>query len=159
MKSSFSRSSSLSYITSAHVGRRAWQAFGSFTSGIGVHYAESAIINSAYQSYAANLIIGERVPPQVFICAADARPWDIQDLLLADTRYKLVVFAGDTTDDSQIARLAKLARYFESPASFFRQFGGEDPLKVFDVVTISSAAKERVDFTDIPERLRPHWSK
>ena len=75
---------------------RAFNAYGGFTSGIGVHYAPSAITNTTHQSHAANLIIGQRMLPHVFVRAADARPFEIQDLLPADTHFKLLVFAGHT---------------------------------------------------------------
>ena len=71
---------------------RAFNAYGGFTSGIGVHYGSSVITNTEYQQLASSLIIGERMLPHVFIRAADARPFNIQDMLPADTRFKLLVF-------------------------------------------------------------------
>ena len=64
---------------------RAFLTFGAFTSGIGVHYAPSSIINDVNQSLASKLIIGQRILPHVFIRCADARPYELQDLLPADT--------------------------------------------------------------------------
>ena len=82
--------------------------------------------------------------PQVFIGAADGRPFEIQDLLPADTRFKLLVFAGDTSDACQLARVRTLAAAVEHPGSFYAKFGGQDPTQVFDIIVISSATKERV---------------
>jgi hypothetical protein len=138
---------------------RAFQTFGAFTSGIGVHYAPSVIVNTTHQSYAANLIIGQRMLPHVFIRAADARPFEIQDLLPADTRFKVIVFAGDTSNAQQLERVRKLAADLQTDRSFFKRFGGSDPAKVFDVLSICSANKDKVNYTDLPPVFRSHWSK
>lgn len=94
--------------------------------------------------------------PHAFIRAADARPFDIQDMLLADTRFKVLVFAGDTSDDRQFSRVQALAESIEKPDSFYKKFGGQE---VFDIVSISSAGKEKVNYTDMPPLFRTHWSK
>ena len=88
---------------------RAFQTFGAFTSGIGVHYEPSALVDTSYQELAPKLTIGERLIPQVVVRAADARPFELQDLLPADTRFKLLVFAGATAAPAQLARVRVLA--------------------------------------------------
>lgn len=153
------RSHSVLQLPCSDTRSRHFQTFGAFTSGIGIHYAPSAIVNAAHQSAAAKLIVGQRMPPHVFVRCADGRPYEIQDLLPADTRYKIIVFAGDTPDTRQATRVTKLAEYLDSSANFYRRFGGSDPSKVFEILTISSAPKEKVNYTDVPKALRPHWSK
>ncbi|GBE86738.1 Phenol hydroxylase [Sparassis crispa] len=138
---------------------QAFQTFGLFTSGIGVHYGASAIVNTTHQSYATKLIIGQRMLPHVFVCAADARPFELQDLLPSDTRFKILVFAGNTADEQQLARVNALAEEMGAPEGFFRRFGRGAPDNVFDILSISSAKKQEVNFTDLPELFRPHWSK
>ncbi|KAH9893375.1 FAD binding domain-containing protein [Cubamyces lactineus] len=137
----------------------AFQTFGAFTSGIGVHYEPSAITHNQHQALASKLIIGERVVPHVFIRAADARPYNIQDLLPSDTRFKLLVFAGAIADAAQAARVRALADALDRRESFYRRFAHGDPSKVFDVLSISSAGKQDVNYTDLPPLLRQHWSK
>jgi phenol 2-monooxygenase len=132
---------------------RAFQAFGEFTSGIGVHYAESPITNTRYQSHARNLIIGQRMLPQIVLRAADMRPDELQDLLTANTRFKLFIFTGNTSDPGQCERVARLAEEFGHPEGFLVR----RPM-AFDIVTILSARKEVVDYTALPLLLRPHWS-
>ena len=44
------------------------------------------------------------MPPQIIIRAADARPFELQDLLPADTRFKVLIFAGDFADAVKAAR-------------------------------------------------------
>jgi hypothetical protein len=91
---------------------RAFQTFGGFTSGIGIHYPPSAITRvtvSDDDGTAGRLIPGRRVPPQTVLRAADARTYEMQDLLPADARFKLLVFAGDTAHAAQRARVGALA--------------------------------------------------
>ncbi|OBZ73534.1 Phenol 2-monooxygenase [Grifola frondosa] len=137
----------------------AFQTFGAFSSGIGVHYLPSAVVNPQHQSCATNLIVGQRMLPHIFIRAADARPYEIQDLLPADTRFKVLVFAGDTPDKAQLERVNALAAEMGKPESFLTRFGHGEPAKVFDILAISSAKKDIVNYTDLPQLLRPHWSK
>ncbi|KAI0364365.1 hypothetical protein BV20DRAFT_956369 [Pilatotrama ljubarskyi] len=137
----------------------AFQTFGAFTSGIGVHYLPSAITDNQHQSYASKLTVGERMVPHVFIRAADARPYEIQDLLPSDTRFKILVFVGNVVDTAQAERVKALAEEIGSPGSFYHRFGRGDPAKVFDILSISSAKKEDVNYTDLPRLFRQHWSK
>ena len=99
------------------------------------------------------------MPPQTFIRAADARPFDIQDLLPSDTRFKVLAFVGNITHERQSERINELAEELGRPDNFFRHFGGSDPYKVFDILAISSASKEQVNYTDVPAVFRSHWSK
>ncbi|CAE6506518.1 unnamed protein product [Rhizoctonia solani] len=120
-----------------------FQTFGNFTSGIGIHYAPSAIVETKHQSLASKLIIGQRLIPQVIIRTADARPFEIQDLIPSDIRYKVIVFAGNTKDVMQKARIQKLADELDKPERFYK----------------NSMTKTTGDYTDIPATLRTHWSK
>ncbi|KAJ6553668.1 FAD binding domain-containing protein [Mycena sp. CBHHK59/15] len=72
-----------------------FQTFGGFTSGIGIRYGESAIVHARHQACAKHLLIGQRMPPQMLICAADSRPVELQDLLPSDTLFKLLDFTGN----------------------------------------------------------------
>lgn len=138
---------------------RAFLTFGAFTSGIGIHYAPSAVVNTSHQTLAHNLTVGQRMRPHVFVRCADARPFEIQDLLPADTRFKVLLFAGDTTKTAQMARVLKFVEGMESEQGWFKKFGGRDPWKAFDVLTISTGSKHDVSYTDFPKSLCPHWSK
>lgn len=138
---------------------RAFQTFGSFTSGIGVHYAPSSITNTTHQSHASSLTIGQRILPHVFVRAADGRPYEIQDLLPFDTRFKILVFAGDTSNESQNDRVKALAEQFSSADGFYHRYGGKNPSKIFEILAISPLPKDSIAYTDIPEVFRSHWSK
>ncbi|KAL0953947.1 hypothetical protein HGRIS_005108 [Hohenbuehelia grisea] len=141
----------------------AFQTFGGFTSGIGIRYAGSAITDYAHQGCAHNLNIGQRMPPHVFPRAADSRPVELQDLLPSDTRFRILIFAGDTCLPEQQAKLERLADELDRPERFVQRFcamhSKTQANDAFDFITISAATKWTVRYTDVPLRLRSHWSK
>ena len=142
---------------------RAFQTFGGFTSGIGIHYAPSTITDVTYQSLAPGLLIGQRIIPQILIRAADSRPYELQDLCPADTKFKILLFLGDIADPPQVERAQKLADALGRPESFLSKYGRQKPgvagWKVFDILTICATRKEMVKYLDVPAFLRPHWTK
>ena len=95
--------------------------------------------------------------PHIFIRAADARPYELHDLLPANTKWKLLVFTGDIGPESpnQIQKVTQLAE----------KLGGTDGLLsryadgAFDTLTICATEKGQINYTDVPKVLRPHWSR
>lgn len=141
---------------------KTFQKFGGFTSGIGVHYSPSIAVLDQNQELASGLVIGERFPPYQFIRAADAWPFEIQDLLPSDFRFKLVVFTGDFNDPLQQARVKSMVADMQKPESFLKRYaapGKNSPSPRFDIITISKGRKEGFDFLQFPTLLRSHWSK
>ncbi len=124
-----------------------FKKFGGFTSGIGVRYAPSIIVNNALQAAASKLIVGERVIPHVFIHAADAKPVNIHDLLPADTRFKILVFVGDVKAGAGAAQLRELAGRLARPDSFLCRFAHGDHSQIFDVQTFTAAERDTIDYT------------
>lgn len=136
-----------------------FQTFGGFTSGIGVHYSPSAIVNVKHQGHAQNLIIGQRMLPQKFILAANARPVEVQDFLPSDTRFKVLVFLG-SLDETRLVGINALAVELEDPASFLRKYTADGQISsIFDITTIVEGNKEDINYLNLPTLLRPHWSK
>ncbi|KAI0738708.1 FAD binding domain-containing protein [Daedaleopsis nitida] len=137
----------------------AFQTFSGFSSGVGIRYEPSTVINPAHQALASKLVVGERMVPHVFVQAADIRPVNIHDRMPSDTRFKALFFTGDLAAAETKARLRALADELEAPESFLHRYGQEDYRKVFDILCICTAKKEDVDYTDVPKTLRPHWTK
>ncbi|KZS94662.1 hypothetical protein SISNIDRAFT_452748 [Sistotremastrum niveocremeum HHB9708] len=137
----------------------AFQTFGGFTSGIGIHYAPSDIVNPEGQSAASKLIVGQRLPPQILLRAADCRPFEIQDLIPADTRFKILIFAGNTNDTQQQKRLFTLADQLGGDGGILIKLAGAAYGSVFDIISVSNSSKEDVNYTDLPAIFRTHWSK
>jgi hypothetical protein len=117
-------------------------------------------VDAKHQSFAKDLIIGQRLPPQILVRAADARPIELQDVVPADTRFKVLVFTGDSTDASQRTKVDKLAEAMCQPENFLKKYTpGEEWNKLYDVLAISSGKKEHVNYLEMPAILRSHWSK
>ena len=76
------------------------------------------------------------------------QPVEIQDLLPADTRFKILVFAGNISIDKDRATLQVLAEELDKPGNFLRQYGRGDVARweVFDVLCLSSAKQDQVDY-------------
>ncbi|EIW83429.1 hypothetical protein CONPUDRAFT_164380 [Coniophora puteana RWD-64-598 SS2] len=140
---------------------KAFKTFQGFASGVGIQYSESAWIDAKHQSCAPNLIIGQRMLPQVFIRASDFCPYDIQDYLLSDARFKVLVFAGNINDKAQLAKVHKLAEELEKPTSFLRKYlkDGQNVESKFGVVTITAKTEGLVNSLGLPALFRPHWTK
>ncbi|KIM53915.1 hypothetical protein SCLCIDRAFT_137843 [Scleroderma citrinum Foug A] len=138
---------------------KAFETSGDFISGVGVHYEPSEIVNIKHQQCARNLVIGQRMPPQIFVRAADARPVDIQDFLPADIRWKILVFFG-ILDESRLPSAKLLAKELNKPTSFLRKYpvDGHIP-RMFDIVAIVAGNKSNFNYLNVPDFFRSHWSK
>ncbi|THH12083.1 hypothetical protein EW145_g224 [Phellinidium pouzarii] len=142
----------------------AFQTFGGFTSGIGIQYLPSIITDTAHQSLATDLSIGTRMPPQTILCAADARPFELQDLLPSDTRFKVLVFSGDLDAETQRKKIDAFANGATSEGGFLTKYGkrvgsAKGWSEVFEILTVLVGKKETVNYTIVPAVLRSHWSK
>ncbi|KZT52379.1 hypothetical protein CALCODRAFT_502386 [Calocera cornea HHB12733] len=137
------------------------QSMGGFTSGIGIQYAPSLITDPTAQSLAPGLVIGQRFLPQVIIRVADTRPYEIQDLLVSDTKWKVVFFVGDPKEEKQQAVINAVGEHLLCSKSFARRFTPKGAAQdaVFTLLTVSSTSKDDADYTDIHPGLRTHWSK
>lgn len=135
---------------------KTYQTFGGFTSGIGVHDDQSVLINgNTYPTLVCNMVVGERVAPQDLVCAADSTPYNLQDFLPSDFRFKLLVFTGDFNEPIQTQKIQALVKSLEQPESFLNKY----PRERFDITTISRGNKLEFDYRKVPQLLRPHWSK
>ncbi|KAG8681363.1 hypothetical protein FRC08_015689, partial [Ceratobasidium sp. 394] len=139
----------------------AFHSFGNFMSGIGVQYPPSLVVDPSHQSLASKLAIGQRLAPQTIIRTADARPFEIQDLIPADIRFRILIFAGNTKDPIQKSRLQALADEMEKPERFYKKYTpqGTPVDTVFEILSISTMTKLTGAYTDLPSTLRTHWSK
>ena len=141
--------------------RRVLKTAAGFFSGIGVHYGDSAIVNSKHQSHAKHLVIGERLPPQTVVCVADGRPYELQDLLPSDARFKVLIFAGNTLCVEQLSRVNVLADQLLSVGGILSRYAPRDLglFSIFDILTLSMAPLKMSRVDELPKCLRPHWLK
>ena len=102
------------------------------------------------------------MPPQIILRAADARPFELQDLLPSDTRFKILFFAGNLDSEYQRGKLASFAQAATAENGFLRKYGrgaNDGWGDIFELITIVCGKKESVDYTTVPAVLRSHWSK
>jgi phenol 2-monooxygenase len=133
---------------------RVFQTFGGFTSGIDIHYQPSAIVHDANQAAVPGLTVGMRVIPQLVMRAADARPIEVQDLLVADTRFKILVFTGKP--EAQLAAVQAAADALEQALD--RVLPGVRE-KAVDIIAICIGSIHEMDYNVVPSLLRSHWTK
>jgi len=131
---------------------RAFTTAKDFTSGFGIQYTPSTIVSTTHQAIAPPLIIGKRLPPQMAIYAASAESVEIQDLCVADTRFKIFVFTGPAAG----AHVDAVATELERTDGWWHRFGG---YTTFDIITVCQGNKETIQWLSVPKVLRPHWRK
>jgi phenol 2-monooxygenase (NADPH) len=68
-------------------------------------------------------MVGMCIPPQIIIRVADARPFEIQDLYPADTKFRILLFVGNVMDSDQAQRVHNLATDMGKSEGFLNKFG------------------------------------
>jgi len=134
---------------------------GGFTAGTGIQYQPSIITQGDTASVTSGiLVVGQRVPPQIILRVADCRPYEIQDLLRSDAKWRLLFFVGDCKDERQLAIVDAVGEYMQLPSSFLKRYTptGAPPNAVFSILSIARTPKEVADYTDVHKGLRSHWS-
>lgn len=156
--------------------KTAYEKGNHFTSGISVTYGPSIVVagsssdNETFiddvtpkrkaaskQHLAKNIPLGARMPSYQVLNQCDARPWQFQEILKSDGRWRVVIFAGDITFPRQKERIKAIGRQLAHPKFFPRRFTHwSKPIdSVIEVLTIHSAPRHEVDLFDFPEALRP----
>jgi phenol 2-monooxygenase len=156
--------------------KAAYEKGNHFTSGTSVTYGTSILIAGASSGdeacindmgpktrlaskvhLAKNIPLGARMPSYQVLNQCDARPWQFQEILKSDGRWRVVVFAGDVTIPRQKERIQTIGRQLTHPKLFPRRFThSSKPIdSVIEVLTIHSAPRHEVDLFDFPETLRP----
>ena len=96
--------------------------------------------------------------PQRIIRAADAQSFEIQDLCPADTRFKVLMFVGETSSDADVQRIETFLDKFENPESFFSRSEAHKK-GMLDLLTICKGSKEHFNWNRMPYVLRRHWTQ
>ncbi|KAI6128069.1 thioredoxin-like protein [Pisolithus croceorrhizus] len=140
---------------------KAYKTAGGFTSGTGIHYGPSMIVNAKHQSCAQNFVVEQRMLSQVFLHAANVRPVRIHDLLPANARFKILIFLGSIGKESRLAQINVLADELSSPTGPLKRYSmdGQTPSPMFDLITIVEGNKENFNHLNVPLVSQPHWSK
>ncbi|RDW79590.1 hypothetical protein BP6252_04228 [Coleophoma cylindrospora] len=162
----------------------AFQKGNRFASGVAVDYGASVLVakdgdaasqgdgsdagmNSAHkriigkQSLASAIPIGMRMPSFKVLNQADARPWHFQERLPSNGKWRLVVFAGDVSNQQQMARVQGLGKALACPSSFIPRFTprGQPIDAVIEILTIHSAPRTATELHDFPEIFHPYSAR
>lgn len=86
---------------------------GRYTAGQGVKYNESVLVspNDDAKKLASRLIVGMRFPSAQVVRMSDAKPMQLLRALPSDSRWHILVFAGDILDKEAASRLSKVTSY------------------------------------------------
>lgn len=91
--------------------------------------------------------------PQIILRAADARPFEIQDLIVADTRFKIIVFTGPTENNRVLQSAADalekaLAKAYPTKMT-----------EAVDIISVCTGEVREISYNSVPAILRSHWTK
>lgn len=89
---------------------------GKYTAGLTAKYDDSSIISEgkSTQSLATNIEVGMRFPSQQVVRLCDAKAMQIVRGMLADSRWRIVIFAGDIRKADKLEQLRKIGAYLDS---------------------------------------------
>ncbi|KAK7446510.1 hypothetical protein CaCOL14_010919 [Colletotrichum acutatum] len=110
------------------------------------------------QALATGLPVGMRFNSFKVLNQACARPWHFQEILKADGRFRIVLFAGNILDASQKARVDKFCAALDARDNFLRKATPANaPIdSVIEVLTIHSAKRTDTELLrDFPDILHP----
>ncbi|WP_345751491.1 FAD-dependent monooxygenase [Microbacterium rhizophilus] len=131
-----------------------WTRQGRYTAGVAARYSPSSLTGEGtHQALATGFEIGTRFHSAPVVRVGDGRLVELGHAHEADGRWRLYAF-GDR-DETRLRALAYwLATDPSSPVVRFRR-DGDDVDAVFDVRGILQAHLHDIDFTALPEILRP----
>ncbi|KAI0971832.1 FAD binding domain-containing protein [Xylaria arbuscula] len=133
---------------------------GRYTAGLATRYEDSVITaaSSSRPASAAKLTVGMRFPSTQVVRVGDARQIWLTTALPADSRWHLVVFAGDVQDEDTAARLQKLGSDLERLVHAFTP-PESDLDSVFNVILVLSSKRANVELQTIPGIFTPTTGK
>ena len=113
------------------------------------------------QELAKNIKLGMRFPSFQVLNQSDARPWQFQQFLTSDGRFRIILFAGNILDAAQMKRVQQFGSSLDSPNSFLHRFTptGKKIDSVIEVLTLHSAPRTQMELLDLHEIFHPFDEK
>ncbi|KAL7627175.1 hypothetical protein AAE478_003951 [Parahypoxylon ruwenzoriense] len=129
---------------------------GKYTAGLVTQYADSTIVSAQASdaSLATSLKIGMRFPSYPVIRFSDARAVRLGRALPADSRWHIVVFAGDIREHDALAQLQNLSHILGSIICTFTP-PGADRDAVINLILVLPSGRTEIAQDKIPEVFRP----
>ncbi|KAJ7321851.1 FAD binding domain-containing protein [Mycena albidolilacea] len=138
-----------------------WIRMGKWTSGTAVKYDPSLVMTestAAKTELAKNIIVGSHFESHMVVCYADAHAVQFADRLVADGRWRLIVFAGDLGRPNQLQRFndfcSRLTNAHDSPIKKYTP-PDADLNSVIEVLTLTSSPRKALSYSAFPELARP----
>ncbi|KAI1144329.1 FAD binding domain-containing protein [Hypoxylon sp. FL0543] len=133
---------------------------GLYTAGLATRYSDSIIVSagSIESALALRLTVGMRFPSAQVIRLCDARPLQLVRALPADSRWHIIVFAGDIRKSRALVRLQKLSTGLEAIISAFTP-PDVDRDTVINAILVLSSGRTEVEQEWIPDVFTPIVSK
>jgi phenol 2-monooxygenase len=133
---------------------------GRYTAGTATRYLPALLTGaSTHQHLAKGLTIGTRFHSAPVLRMGDGKLMQLGQTLLADGRWRLMAFAGQSDKAEATSPIGKLCRYLvESPQSPLKRYTptGADVDTVFDVRAVFQQSHHELAITDMPYLLFPH---
>jgi phenol 2-monooxygenase len=125
--------------------------------GTDVSQKNSSLRVIGKQNLASEIKLGMRMPSFKVLNQSDARPWHFQELLRSTGQWRIVVFAGDVSNKTQMDRVQKLGQVLSSPESFISRFTprGKPIDSVIEILTVHSAPRTSMELHDFPDIFHP----
>ncbi|KAI9890267.1 MAG: hypothetical protein M1814_004302 [Vezdaea aestivalis] len=108
-------------------------------------------------SLAPNIKLGVRLTPHQVLNQADASPTHLSTLLLSTGKWRLFVFGGNISKETQLRRVQSLGADLVKPSSPLRKYTPNSaPIdSLIEVVMVHSAPREEVELLDLHEVYHP----
>ncbi|KAI1413628.1 FAD binding domain-containing protein [Hypoxylon sp. FL1857] len=131
-----------------------------YTAGLATKYSDSMIISAetSKSTLSPGLTVGMRFPSAQVIRFCDARPLQLVRALPADSRWHVIVFAGDIRNSRALVQLQKLSIGLEAIISAFTPPDADRDTIINPILVLSSGRKE-VEQDWIPDTFTPIVSK
>ncbi|OHW90150.1 FAD binding domain-containing protein [Colletotrichum incanum] len=132
---------------------------GRYTAGLATQYKPSMLVRDiGCDDLARGMKAGVRFPSAQVVRFSDARAMQLSQALHADSRWSLIIFAGDVTRRCSEERLDKLANNLEV---ILRQFteSHEDTTSFLNLILVLKSDRKNLDDKKIPNLFMPYTGK
>jgi len=142
-----------------------WIKMGKWSSGTATKYDPSLIMTestAAKTELAKNIVIGSHFESHIVVCYADAHAVQFADRLVADGRWRLIVFASNMGSPNQLQRFNDLCnQLMNSQDSPIKKYTPPttDLNSIIEVLTLTSSPRRVLPYSAFPELTRPFVGK
>lgn len=131
---------------------------GRFMAGLATHYQPSMIMSSdaTHQKLASGFVIGERFHSARVLRLADAKPVHLGHVMVADGRWRIVLFGSKTDPLAPSSAIMKTCAFLVETLIPEYTPADEDVDSIFDVRAVFQQPRKAINVSDLPEVLLPH---